>query len=295
MNDVVYTFLTSVCYLGWLENVHKATPIHKDSPTIFLTTNAADSGWGAVLNGIKLKGLWTKQQQKWHSNAKELATVYEVLKLQKSLIKGKSIVLQSDNRTTVAYLTKEGGTRSLSLLSITKRILFLCNLAGLPHNCALHSRHIQWLSGRPVQNEKSPGMASISSCNPEDLSKIGSPRDRPLCISQIRSPTLLHERRCQRLQEPIHGCLQQRVAIQVGLDIFTPVINTKSPATPGQVRRDLPASGASLEKSTLDSRSNKENDTTSPSNPKSIRRPDRPRNEMLLKLTFWKVQAGQKK
>ncbi|CAG9138737.1 unnamed protein product [Plutella xylostella] len=103
----------------WVENAHKSTAIHHPTPTLFITTDAADSGWGATVNGKKFWGPWLPNQNHWHSNYKELWTVYEVLKCLGPQLKEKSLMLQSDNRTAVAYLTKEGGTKSLKLLEIT--------------------------------------------------------------------------------------------------------------------------------------------------------------------------------
>ncbi|CAG9131889.1 unnamed protein product [Plutella xylostella] len=110
----------------WVENAHKSTAIHHPTPTLFITTDAADSGWGATVNGKKFWGPWLPNQNHWHSNYKELWTVYEVLKCLGPQLKEKSLMLQSDNRTAVAYLTKEGGTKSLKLLEITTLILTLC-------------------------------------------------------------------------------------------------------------------------------------------------------------------------
>ncbi|KAI5652122.1 reverse transcriptase (RNA-dependent DNA polymerase) domain-containing protein [Phthorimaea operculella] len=61
----------------WTKNLHKKSPIHLKPATVFITTDAADKGWGAIVNSSKLKGTWNTNEQNWHSNQKELWTLYE--------------------------------------------------------------------------------------------------------------------------------------------------------------------------------------------------------------------------
>lgn len=122
----------------WLDNVHRKSPIHFENPTIFISTDAALLGWGAIANSRYFWGKWTISQRKWHSNMKELWTVLEVLKRLESDLRGKTAMIQSDNRTTVAYINKQGGTRSLKLLDAAKQILLFCQR----HHCHLIARYI---------------------------------------------------------------------------------------------------------------------------------------------------------
>ncbi|XP_074112632.1 uncharacterized protein LOC141536193 [Cotesia typhae] len=109
----------------WKEATSLCSPLHKSKVTHFLTTDAVDRGWGAQLNGIYMSGNWSATQKKWHSNKKELLAVYQALKQQAHLLKEAHILLQTDNRTVVAYIRKEGGTRSLELYELTFQLLSL--------------------------------------------------------------------------------------------------------------------------------------------------------------------------
>ncbi|KAI5644926.1 reverse transcriptase (RNA-dependent DNA polymerase) domain-containing protein [Phthorimaea operculella] len=110
----------------WLVAIKNSTvALHCRPVTHFLTTDAADVGWGAQLNEVYLSGSWTAQQRRWHSNLKEMYAVYGAISSQKDSLQGAHIHIQSDNRTLVAYVRHEGGTRSLALLELTTRLMEL--------------------------------------------------------------------------------------------------------------------------------------------------------------------------
>ncbi|XP_044577064.1 uncharacterized protein LOC123260149 [Cotesia glomerata] len=112
--------------LDWCRKAtSKATQLHKGRVTHFLTTDAADSGRGAQLNSVHMSGTWTISQRSWHSNKKELLAVYLAIKQQSHQLRKTLILLQTGNRTVVAYIQKEGGTRSLGLYELTYDLLHL--------------------------------------------------------------------------------------------------------------------------------------------------------------------------
>ncbi|XP_058810379.1 uncharacterized protein LOC131675418 [Phymastichus coffea] len=109
----------------WKEALSTTTPLHKRPVTHYLTTDAADAGWGAQVNNIHTSGSWTARQRSWHSNKKELYAVYASLQEFPQELRNAHILVQSDNRTLVAYINKEGGTRSIELLDLTFHVLQL--------------------------------------------------------------------------------------------------------------------------------------------------------------------------
>ena len=60
-------------------------------------------------------GCWPRTEAR-HSNLLELQAVRLVLQHFKPLIQGKHVLVRSDNRTTVAYINRQGGTSSIALL-----------------------------------------------------------------------------------------------------------------------------------------------------------------------------------
>ncbi|KAI5630960.1 reverse transcriptase (RNA-dependent DNA polymerase) domain-containing protein [Phthorimaea operculella] len=122
----------------WSEKIGMSSKIHHPDPTMFITTDAADSGWGAIANNQKFWGTWTSHQSSWHCNQKELWALYATLKRLGPKIQRTTTVWQTDNRTAAAYVTKQGGTRSKRLLDTTIKILHLCEAL----NCHLTARYI---------------------------------------------------------------------------------------------------------------------------------------------------------
>lgn len=107
----------------WLINLTEASTIQPEPVSSFITTDASDIGWGAIVDGKKLKGQWSNSQKLWHSNRKELWTLFLVLNKERKHLGGKSIIIQTDNRSTAAYIRQQGGTKSKTLLNISAKIL----------------------------------------------------------------------------------------------------------------------------------------------------------------------------
>lgn len=122
----------------WLKNIDQVSPIHIKGPTSFVSTDAALDGWGATVNGSKLWGTWDQKQHTWHSNQKELWTIKEVLMAVGSELHNQTVMVQTDNKTAVAYIMKEGGTKSTRLLQTTFEIFNLTN----QHNIHLIARYL---------------------------------------------------------------------------------------------------------------------------------------------------------
>ncbi|CAG9136256.1 unnamed protein product [Plutella xylostella] len=105
-----------------MNNLSQNSSIHHKDPTVFITTDASDQVWGAIVNSKKMNGIWTPLQQSWHSNQKELWTLKEVMRQVAYSFKQKTILVQTDNKSVTAYITKEGGTKSQPLLRLTQDI-----------------------------------------------------------------------------------------------------------------------------------------------------------------------------
>lgn len=112
----------------WTQNCHLSTPLHYPHPTNFLTTDASDQAWGAQLNNLAFSGNWSKEEETLHCNQKEMLAILHALQNHTHVLRHSSILIQCDNKTAVAYLRKEGGTKSLPLMEITYQILNLLDL-----------------------------------------------------------------------------------------------------------------------------------------------------------------------
>ena len=96
-------------------------PILKSEPDLSLFTDASLTGWGAYLStGEFVSGSWNKVDSNEHINFLELKTVLLALRTFRDALYKKSILVRSDNSTSVFYINKMGGTHSkkLCLLSL---------------------------------------------------------------------------------------------------------------------------------------------------------------------------------
>lgn len=111
--------------LWWWRNLGN---VSKGLPWVFpvtrrLTTDASAWGWGAHLEEKTVQGVWTKPEARRSSNWRELKAVHlSLLSLQEFLV-NQHVQILSDNMTTVLYLTKQGGTKSKTLMGLAHQIL----------------------------------------------------------------------------------------------------------------------------------------------------------------------------
>ena len=93
------------------------------SPALHFWSDTSDVGWGAHLDRQIASGLWDAQQAALSINARELLAVNLGLHQFQSSLQGRTVAVFCDNTTTVAYLRKEGGTRSPLLITLAQEIL----------------------------------------------------------------------------------------------------------------------------------------------------------------------------
>ena len=93
------------------------------SPDLHFWSDASDVGWGAHLDRQIASGLWDAHQAALSINARELLAVKLGLHQFQSSLQGRTVAVFCDNTTAVAYLRKEGGTRSPLLNTLAQEIL----------------------------------------------------------------------------------------------------------------------------------------------------------------------------
>ena len=81
-------------------------------PDLPFWSDTSDMGWGAHLDCQIASGLWDSRQEALSINARELLAVPLGLSQFRSALQGRTVAVFCDNTTAVAYLRKEGGTRS---------------------------------------------------------------------------------------------------------------------------------------------------------------------------------------
>ena len=93
------------------------------SPVLHFWLDASDVGWGAHLDRQIASGLWDTHQAALSINARELLAVQLGLHRFQSSLQGRTVAVFCGNTTAVAYLCKEGGTRSPLLNTLAHEIL----------------------------------------------------------------------------------------------------------------------------------------------------------------------------
>ena len=122
----------------WLDqqNVLQGEFLHPREKLIF--TDASNAGWGAHSGQDSTGGLWSHPEKHLHINLLEMKAVFLALQFFKKTCQNNQVLIASDNTSVVAYINKQGGTRSAELCALMWRILTWCN----QNNVTLRARHI---------------------------------------------------------------------------------------------------------------------------------------------------------
>ena len=106
-------------------------PLDLPQPDLVLYTDSSDAGWGASLGSAQLSGLWSPNCCPSSINHRKLLAVFLALHGFQHLLRHSSVALFLDNTTALAYLRKEGGTRSSTLNTVAQEILRFCEVHSI--------------------------------------------------------------------------------------------------------------------------------------------------------------------
>lgn len=112
--------------------------IIEDEEECHIYTDASKSGWGASLSTDSNSGAWGQQERDQSSNFRELKAVMMSLRENIPRIKGKKVIVHSDNTTTIAQINRQSSPKHLHLLKLSKAIWNLC----LRHQIKLKAEYI---------------------------------------------------------------------------------------------------------------------------------------------------------
>jgi hypothetical protein len=113
------------------ENLMVGIQFPAREPHFTVTTDAVTVGMGGHMGVDQVNGQWTTLEACSHINLLELWAVRRVLGHFEEKIRGKMLRIQSDNRTVVAYINKEGGVRSPTLCAHALTLLAWCVARGI--------------------------------------------------------------------------------------------------------------------------------------------------------------------
>ena len=120
------------------ENVMAGVPIVLPPPQHQVFTDACTTGWGGTLSDVGVQGKWSIAEKDFHINVLELLAAWKTLQYFVHQIQNSVVMVATDNTTAVAYIRRQGGTRSSSLLKLTQELFAWTE----EHSITLVARHI---------------------------------------------------------------------------------------------------------------------------------------------------------
>ena len=91
------------------------TEFPQGDPQIIISTDASNEGWGASLPPRHAAGTWDDNVRSLHISVLELQAVVNALHHFQADVVGRSVLIKTDNTTVVAFINKQGSTRSPQL------------------------------------------------------------------------------------------------------------------------------------------------------------------------------------
>ena len=76
------------------------------------------------MNREQIQGDWTPEESELHINVQKMMAVRRKLEYFKDQLQGKTVLVSTDNSTVVAYVRKQGGTRSRTLHSLAQELWY---------------------------------------------------------------------------------------------------------------------------------------------------------------------------
>ncbi|XP_073961516.1 uncharacterized protein [Choristoneura fumiferana] len=230
----------------WMHNCLCPSPIHVAPPSHFLTTDASDLAWGALLDYQSLWGLWTCAEKELHCNQKEMLAILNALKDRCQFLSHSTVLVQSDNKTVIAYLRNQGGTRSSSLLQLTYRVFQLLEQYQIQLSLFYLPGEVQQSCRSSIETAYTSRMASSSRMHGTSFFQMGSTSNRPVCFGESSCRNELCIDRPKGSRSPISRRLFKGMEFRTGMDISTPVLDTKGAGSPEPSFRDFSNNSSSM-------------------------------------------------
>ncbi|CEG80371.1 hypothetical protein RMATCC62417_14721 [Rhizopus microsporus] len=94
-------------------------------------TDSPDTDWGVRSPDMQTYRFWMKEEAQMSINVRELQSILFVLKLHAERFRNSTIKILTDNKTSIKYTTKAGGTASVHLQNAAVQMQDVCNSYSL--------------------------------------------------------------------------------------------------------------------------------------------------------------------
>ena len=140
----------------WTQNtwLQQGVPISLPDAQVELYTDASMQGWGAHVADLTASGRWSQELQGRHINFLEMLAVSLAVQAFLWFLRGKVVLLCTDNTTVSCYVNKGGGSHSATLSREAESLLLLCQR----ENIILKARHIPGVVNVLADFLSRPGM-----------------------------------------------------------------------------------------------------------------------------------------
>jgi hypothetical protein len=142
--------------LWWVSNLTscQGRPMFEAEPTLSICSDASLSGWGAVCEGVTTGMSWSGEEKERHINELEMLGAFNALRAFAGSMRNCTVELKLDNTTAVAYVNKEGGTRSTALNNLALDVARWCER----RNIFLKAEHLPGVLNSIADRESRRGV-----------------------------------------------------------------------------------------------------------------------------------------
>ncbi len=200
VNQACVTALTPWKNPRWMEKGVAMGLVHTRK---VVTTDASNTGWGALCEGKPTFGHWSKAKKGFHINCLEMLAVCRACQFFLPDLIGRHVLIRSDNMSVVSYINHQGGVSSPSGMGSAQPALA---------EGSTPAGQTEPRSGYVI-SEQCPlrGVDAPSAGGSEDLEDLWQGRSRPFRLQrQLSLPNLLFEgqgRVGPRLAQPPPLCI----------------------------------------------------------------------------------------
>ncbi|XP_071819301.1 uncharacterized protein [Apostichopus japonicus] len=120
-------------------------------PMTSITTDASLSGWGAHWSNRTAWGTWSQTETSLHINILEMMAVKRALEAFNDHVQGTITTIFTDNTTVVAYINRQGGTRSERLCRLAWEVITAAEDSGT----ILRASHIAGKLNNGIEDKNS--------------------------------------------------------------------------------------------------------------------------------------------
>lgn len=138
----------------WIKSLESSKPLGSIEPDLVLYSDASSWGWGVSYGDSRTGGPWSHSESTRHINELELLAGFNALKCYAEGAIGSTIEICMDNTTAVAYVNKQGGTKSIALSSLAGELSNWCEVRKI----SLTASHIPGILNVIADQESRRGL-----------------------------------------------------------------------------------------------------------------------------------------